>query len=96
MICVAVKGRAVIGVIHNPFTHSTTWAWEGKLLSENLAKIKREDGVVKNPIIIVSRSHTGDVKDLTKEVFGENAQTITAGGAGIYTYIILAIMYYPL
>lgn len=83
MVCVSVKGRPVIGVIHNPFTHTTTWAWEGKLLSENLAKVKREEsGTVKNPVIIVSRSHSGAVIDLAKEMLGEGVKTISAGGAG--------------
>ena len=50
----------VIGVIHNPFEQKTVWAWSGKVFSENLANVKKDDeSVVKNPIVIVSRSHAG-------------------------------------
>lgn len=38
MVCVAVRGEPVIGVIHKPFnTESQTyWAWVGKAKSQNL------------------------------------------------------------
>uniref|UniRef100_A0A6E8V3U2 Putative inositol monophosphatase 3 n=1 Tax=Anopheles coluzzii TaxID=1518534 RepID=A0A6E8V3U2_ANOCL len=81
MVCVAVKGVPTIGIIHNPFTMKTTWAWRGKALSESLVNLKH-DADVKHPTIIVSRSHAGAVKEQSKQIFGENAQVITAGGAG--------------
>lgn len=80
MVCVAIKGHATIGVIHNPFTLKTVWAWQDKSMSEDLAKVKPEES--KNHIIIVSRSHSGDVREITKSIFGENTRIIAAGGAG--------------
>lgn len=82
MVCVAVNGRAVIGVIHNPFSpKATTWAWDGHAYSQDLASRKKEETIdSKTPILIVSRSHAGDVKDVAKTIFGENAQILTAAG----------------
>jgi Golgi-resident PAP phosphatase len=41
MICVAVKGEPVIGVVHFPFNQKTYWAWKGQGLSENLAGVNK-------------------------------------------------------
>jgi Golgi-resident PAP phosphatase len=40
MICVAIKGEPVIGVVHFPFSQKTFWAWKGKGVSESLADVK--------------------------------------------------------
>lgn len=40
MICVAVKGEPVIGVVHFPFNQKTYWAWKDHGVSENLANLK--------------------------------------------------------
>lgn len=80
MVCVAIKGYATIGVIHNPFTLKTVWAWKGESMSEDLAKVKPEES--KNHIIVVSRSHSGDVKKMTNSIFGDDVHVIDAAGAG--------------
>lgn len=36
MVCVAVDGRATIGVIHKPFEDFTAWGWEGKGVAPKL------------------------------------------------------------
>lgn len=40
MICVALKGEPIIGVVHFPFNQKTYWAWKDEGTSENLAKFK--------------------------------------------------------
>lgn len=89
MVCIVVKGKPIIGVIHNPFTHKTTWAWYEKAFSADLGDLKKVDA--EKPIsLIVSRSHPGDIKDMATKVFGENVQFITAAGAG---YKVLQIIF---
>lgn len=90
MVCVAVKGVPIIGVIHSPFTGKTSWAWQEKSVSEDLANLKRENTLTKYPIITVSRSHAGDVKNLSKEVFGENSSVLIAAGSGYKVLQVVA------
>ncbi|XP_058814067.1 uncharacterized protein LOC131677975 isoform X1 [Topomyia yanbarensis] len=89
MVCVAIKGIPAIGVIHSPFTRKTVWAWVDKAISEPMDLLKRDEDV-KHPVIIVSRSHSGEVKNIAKEVFGANSHIIPAGGAG---YKVLQVLY---
>lgn len=94
MVCVAVKGEPIIGIIHNPFTKQTIWAWKNVAVSEQIRKIYEETVSplvpVKNPKIIVSRSHTGDVKAYVRAIFGETTPIITAAGAG---YKVLQVVF---
>ncbi|KAL1377521.1 hypothetical protein pipiens_016207 [Culex pipiens pipiens] len=69
-------------------TMTTVWAWVNKAMSEPLSNMKRDEEV-KNPVLIVSRSHTGDVQTIAKEVFGKNVHIIKAGGAG---YKVLKVL----
>ncbi|KAJ6633699.1 putative inositol monophosphatase 3 [Pseudolycoriella hygida] len=88
MVCVAIKGYATIGVIHNPFTLKTVWAWKDKAMSEDLAKVKSEES--KNHIIVVSRSHSGDAKKFLNNIFGDEAHVKDAAGAG---YKVLQVVF---
>lgn len=94
MVCVAVKGEPVIGIIHDPFTKQTIWAWKDVAVSEQLRKIYEETmspmAQVKNPKIIVSRSHSGNVKDYVRNIFGDKTPIITAAGSG---YKVLQVVF---
>ncbi|XP_055370884.1 putative inositol monophosphatase 3 [Condylostylus longicornis] len=90
MVCVAVKGVPTIGVIHSPFSGKTTWAWVNKAVSDDIEGIKKGDSFIDNPIVTVSRSHPGDVQDLSHNVFGENSKILVAAGAG---YKVLQVIF---
>lgn len=82
LVCVAYKGRPIVGVVHKPFAkdHRTTWAWLNKGVSPDLQALIKK--VQPEPVIVVSRSHGGDVEKSMKDVFGQNTKVILAGGAG--------------
>ncbi|KAG8231865.1 hypothetical protein J437_LFUL011770 [Ladona fulva] len=78
MVCVAVKGLPTIGVIHQPFKESKTyWAWVGHSKSPS---VKSQVSPQRN--IIVSRSHAGEVKNISQIAFGSDIDVTSAGGAG--------------
>ncbi|XP_065668167.1 inositol monophosphatase 3 isoform X3 [Hydra vulgaris] len=86
MVCVAVKGKAIIGVIHLPFKDQTVWAWNGH--SSNIHYSLKTENVNSHMKVIVSRSHSGKVKEIAKIAFGKNTEIITAGGAGYKSLLV--------
>ena len=85
MVCVAVKDKPVIGVIYKPFetkqNSSLFWSWSDHAVSRNLQALpKLEDD--RTPVLIVSRSHAGQVHNVTKIAFGDDIEIISAAGAG--------------
>ncbi|RZF39602.1 hypothetical protein LSTR_LSTR001123 [Laodelphax striatellus] len=81
MVCVAYKGKPIIGVIHKPFGKEpkTTWAWVNVGSSPHITSYRETK---KKPTVIVSRSHAGHVKEFAKEAIGADVEVISAGGAG--------------
>ncbi|KAH8314014.1 hypothetical protein KR067_012819, partial [Drosophila pandora] len=93
MVCVAVAGRPIIGVIHSPFNGQTAWAWVGNSMSEYLANLHPQHSQKSGdlaPIITVSRSHTAGAKDLARGIFGEDVSLLTAAGAGYKVLQVVA------
>ncbi|XP_070701775.1 inositol monophosphatase 3 [Pempheris klunzingeri] len=88
MVCVAVDGKPIIGVIHLPFTGFTAWAFVGQ--GSNMHR--RASYNVSPPKVIVSRSHSGKVKNFLLDAFGNSTTIIEAGGAG---YKVLALLEMP-
>ncbi|NXX88037.1 IMPA3 monophosphatase, partial [Centropus bengalensis] len=85
MVCVAVNGKPVIGVIHKPFSAYTAWA-----MVDGGSNVKaRSSYNEKAPTIIVSRSHAGKVEQVARQTFGNKTVIIPAGGAG---YKVLALL----
>ncbi|XP_077580635.1 inositol monophosphatase 3 [Stigmatopora nigra] len=89
MVCVAVGGKPVIGVIHQPFTGFTAWA----LVDQGSNMTPRSSYSVSPPKVIVSRSHSGKVKGFIHDAFGNSTTIIQAGGAG---YKVLSLLQMPL
>ncbi|KAK9882799.1 hypothetical protein WA026_023313 [Henosepilachna vigintioctopunctata] len=79
MVCVAVKGRPVIGVINKPFKNFTSWAWVGKATSPDLNL--RAEQTRKKMKISISRSHSGKIRELLDNKLKEY-ELIMAAGAG--------------
>ncbi|XP_074066573.1 Golgi-resident adenosine 3',5'-bisphosphate 3'-phosphatase-like [Macrotis lagotis] len=85
MVCVAVDGKPVIGVIHKPFSRFTAWA----LVGHGANVSARESYSERSPRLIVSRSHAGTVRTFGQKAFGTNVNIIPAGGAG---YKVLSLL----
>ncbi|XP_041848687.1 inositol monophosphatase 3 [Melanotaenia boesemani] len=88
MVCVAVDGKPIIGVIHQPFTGFTAWAFVGQ--GSNVRP--RSSYSVSPPKVVVSRSHSGKVKNFILDAFGNGTTVIEAGGAG---YKVLSLLEIP-
>lgn len=87
MVCVAVNGKPVIGVIHQPFSDFTAWAFE------HVTNVHaRSSYSITPPKVIISRSHSGQVKSYVHEAFGNNTTIVQAGGAG---YKVLSLLDLP-
>ncbi|XP_030070512.1 Golgi-resident adenosine 3',5'-bisphosphate 3'-phosphatase [Microcaecilia unicolor] len=84
MVCVAVDGNPVIGVIHKPFSGFTAWG-----MVNVGSNVKARDNYSKTPKLIVSRSHAGKVKEVALKTFGNDTEIIPAGGAG---YKVLSLL----
>ncbi|KAK2575839.1 hypothetical protein KPH14_007214 [Odynerus spinipes] len=93
MVCIAVNGVPTIGVIYKPFEtrkdHSLYWTWVGYGVSKNLQNLPMLE-TTELPIVIVSRSHAGQVSDAVEAAFGKNVQIVSAAGAG-YKFLELAV-----
>lgn len=81
MVCVAVHGEPVIGVICDPFTGKISWAWVGAGMSSDLKKIDQAN-TSKKIVVTVSRSHAGKVKEVLKKKFENDLEIKIAAGAG--------------
>ena len=89
MVCVAVKGVPTLGIIHKPFEGEggkTAWGYAGQDVVSGTVRAdadnNKEDADMTRARIIVSRSHAGDVKNVTTKTFGAGVQVTPAGGAG--------------
>ncbi len=92
MVCIAIGGKPIAGVIHQPFIKDRTglmgvtkWAWVGHGLSKSIIEATssaQEDP--KKVRVIASRSHPGEVFTIALNSFkgSKNVELIKAAGAG--------------
>lgn len=90
MICIAHLGRPIIGIVHNPFEGRTIWAWDNYAVSDDLYKVlKKENEIEEDPVVTISRSHSGDVQSFVRNAFGEKTRILSAAGAGFKVMQVL-------
>ena len=93
MVCIAVEGKPVAGVIHQPYVEDpktgkagvTKWGWVGHGMSRSLHReISRESKDAAEVQVIASRSHPGDVFDIAEKAFHgyKRVEKVIAAGAG--------------
>uniref|UniRef100_A0A2A4J047 inositol-phosphate phosphatase n=1 Tax=Heliothis virescens TaxID=7102 RepID=A0A2A4J047_HELVI len=82
MVCVALKGVPIIGVIHYPFIPRTYWGWYTKKPSTNMPKVAHKEENKEHPRVVVSRSHPGKVTELAMSAYGPKTTVSSAAGAG--------------
>nr|XP_008191016.1 PREDICTED: putative inositol monophosphatase 3 isoform X4 [Tribolium castaneum] len=79
MVCVAVKGEPVIGVIHGAFNTEAYkfWAWVGKVKSPNLKYARNKSENIDNKLNVP----TGEIKKVLREKV-KIVDIIEVAGAG--------------
>lgn len=93
MLCIAVDGKPIAGIIHEPYTTDaktgkvgvTKWGWVGHGVSRSLQRAissgSKDGDTVR---VIVSRSHPGDVLSVAESSLKgfRNVKELIAAGAG--------------
>lgn len=85
MVCIAVRGYPVAGIIHQPFSRVTNWGWVGHGVSRSLQGLQEKEGGAKDLTVIYSRSHAGEVSSVANEAFPSSTyklNEVIAGGSG--------------
>ena len=91
MICIAIRGVPIAGIINQPFKGVTKWGWVDHGVSSSLKAsivgIGRSGTEDKDKVkVIYSRSHAGQVADVANTAFGkENVLHVPAAGSGYKT-----------
>lgn len=90
MVCIAINGEPIAGIIHQPFSKSrgnskTYWGWVGHGLSKTvLESVEHKTKSPEDVNVIISRTHPGEVAELANKSFGgwKAVKHLSAAGAG--------------
>ncbi|GFS31974.1 inositol monophosphatase 3 [Nephila pilipes] len=83
MVCVAVEGKPIIGVIHQPFENFTKWGWVGKNISNYPYPVASEPSDVSKPLtVIIDTAQRTYMRTKTRPAIGHHFNMIGANGAG--------------
>ncbi|CAH8494197.1 unnamed protein product [Dicrocoelium dendriticum] len=88
MICITLRGHPIAGVIHQPFTHRTYWAWRDHGISSDLAKIMSDAATSKlaSDVLVVTHSRSHLNTSLGQSVIDafkpQQLLLLPAGGSG--------------
>lgn len=92
MVCIAIEGQPIAGVIHQPYAKSgsgeqgvTKWGWVSHGVSRSLLESMNPSPKDSNKVrVIASRSHPGEVVSIANAAFKgwKTVEQITAAGAG--------------
>ena len=84
MICVAINGKPVAGVIYEPFSSVTNWGWVEHGVSKSIKESRGMERSKKDLFVTYSRSHAGEVSSVANAAFGEkyDLKELVAAGSG--------------
>uniref|UniRef100_A0A1I7XMN5 inositol-phosphate phosphatase n=1 Tax=Heterorhabditis bacteriophora TaxID=37862 RepID=A0A1I7XMN5_HETBA len=86
MVCVAVRDKPVFGAIYRPFLNETVFgAQEWGVITSSGEKIQPRSAEETPKTIVISRSHSGNIKSLVTKSFGAQYTVEAAGGSGYKT-----------
>lgn len=94
MVCIAVNGEPIVGIIHQPFSlkSKTYWGWVGHGLSKTvLESVQHSTKNTHTLKLVVSRTHPGDVTEIANRSFSgwKVVKQISAAGAGFKSLAVV-------
>ncbi|ETO05422.1 hypothetical protein RFI_31974 [Reticulomyxa filosa] len=94
LVCIVEKAQPIAGIIYRPFASNEPVIWgiatpHARHVYPNIAKIATGDSA---HLIAVSRSHTGDAKDIVRDVISDPShsyRSLPVGGSGYKSWLVL-------
>eukprot|EP00490_Sorites_sp_Unknown_P010572 CAMPEP_0114672920 /NCGR_PEP_ID=MMETSP0191-20121206/43761_1 /TAXON_ID=126664 /ORGANISM="Sorites sp." /LENGTH=255 /DNA_ID=CAMNT_0001936487 /DNA_START=469 /DNA_END=1232 /DNA_ORIENTATION=+ len=88
LVCFVKDNTPIAGIINRPFVKNEPIMWSVVATNSIHGVVPKKAEGNNAKYITVSRSHTGDAKDIVKEYLGPH-ESLPAGGAGYKSYLVL-------